>query len=226
MSDERPMNPADSEFDHDLLLLEAELGELAREITEADTHLDQPPADIWVGIEAAAGHKATADHEESGAVVGLDQRGFWARGQSSLLAAAAVILLVGVGFIAVARSFGGSELVASAQISNEDLPVEFGGEGSVSLRRDGDDVFLELDLPELPSTAGDDAFYEVWMIDTNVEGMISLGGVSADGRIDLPDNVDHQRFPVVDISVEPFDGDPTHSGQSILRGVLTDVADA
>jgi hypothetical protein len=30
-------------------------------------------------------------------------------------------------------------------------------------------------------------------------------------------------FPVVDISIEPFGGDPSHSGDSVVRGTLTDA---
>jgi hypothetical protein len=36
----------------------------------------------------------------------------------------------------------------------------------------------------------------------------------------LPENLDVGEFPVVDVSNEPIDGDPTHSGDSIVRGVL------
>jgi len=36
----------------------------------------------------------------------------------------------------------------------------------------------------------------------------------------LPDDLDLAAYPVVDISEEPFDGNPGHSGDSIVRGVL------
>ena len=39
----------------------------------------------------------------------------------------------------------------------------------------------------------------------------------------VPDGLDLGEFPVVDISVEPFDGDPSHSGDSVVRGTLTDA---
>ncbi len=47
--------------------------------------------------------------------------------------------------------------------------------------------------------------------------------MAADGTFEVPDDVDLDRFDVVDVSVEPDDGDPTHSGASILRGDLTDL---
>jgi hypothetical protein len=36
----------------------------------------------------------------------------------------------------------------------------------------------------------------------------------------LPAGMDMQAFPVVDISVEQFDGDVTHSADSVVRGTL------
>ncbi len=142
-------------------------------------------------------------------------------GPTWLLAAAAVaVLAIGGGLLA--NQFGSDEpagvTVASAAIVNDELPVTFGQSGTAVLVNEDGDLVLDIDVPELPDAG--EAFYEVWMIDTNVEGMISLGVLTADGRIDVPDSVNPGDFPVVDVSVEPLDGDPTHSGQSILRGVL------
>lgn len=142
-------------------------------------------------------------------------------GPSWLLAAAAIaVLAVGGGLLAT--QFSSNEpsgvTVASATIVNDELPVAFDQSGSAVLVNEDGDLVLDIDVPSLPDSG--DAFYEVWMIDTNVEGMISLGVLSADGRIDVPDTINPGDFPVVDVSVEPLDGDPTHSGQSILRGVL------
>lgn len=139
-----------------------------------------------------------------------------------LLAAAAAVAVLAVGGAALSGVFSSDgtpgETVASTTIVNDELPVTFDQNGTVVLRNDNGDLVLDVDVPSLPDSG--EAFYEVWMIDTNVEGMISLGVLTADGVIDVPDSVDPAAFPVVDISVEPLDGDPTHSGQSILRGVL------
>ncbi len=58
------------------------------------------------------------------------------------------------------------------------------------------------------------------MIDEGVTRLVSLGPLRPDGTYDLPDTIDPRDFPVVDVSVEPVDGDPTHSGDSRLRGTL------
>ena len=42
----------------------------------------------------------------------------------------------------------------------------------------------------------------------------------ADGIYTVPADVDPGEFPIVDVSVEPPDGDPTHSGVSLARGEL------
>ena len=78
---------------------------------------------------------------------------------------------------------------------------------------------LDLSLPDgLPAPAG---FYEVWLIDPDVEGMVSLGPARSDGTYAVPSDLDVTAFPIVDVSVEPPDGNPTHSGVSVLRGTLS-----
>jgi hypothetical protein len=49
---------------------------------------------------------------------------------------------------------------------------------------------------------------------------VSLGPLRPDGSYDLPPGLDPEQFPIVDVSVEPLDGDPAHSGDSRLRGQL------
>jgi len=148
---------------------------------------------------------------------------------AALAVAAALAVVLATGAALIVRTTNADVTVAQAAIANDGLPVPISGSGTAVLKQHGDDQFLELDLPDLEP--GDpNSIYEVWMIDTDVVGMISLGNLTSTGgettRIDLPDTIDHTAFPVIDISVEPLDGDPTHSGQSVLRGVLTDVEDA
>ena len=65
-----------------------------------------------------------------------------------------------------------------------------------------------------------DGYLELWLLDPSATKLVSLGPLRADGVYDVPPGVDPRAFPVVDVSVEPVDGDPTHSGQSVLRGAL------
>ena len=100
------------------------------------------------------------------------------------------------------RSLDGSE----TELARADLVYSNGSQA----------VRIDLEGLELPT----DGFLELWVIDTDVVGMHSLGIVSADGTFALPPGLDPADFPVVDISIEPVDGDPTHSGNSVARGVL------
>lgn len=140
-------------------------------------------------------------------------------------AAALAILAVSALYLAalVDDDPGSGTTLASATIANDGLPVAFDRTAEASLVDVNGDLQLDLTFADgdgaLPADV--DGFYEVWLIDENVEGMISLGVLTADGRVNVPDTVDPAAFPVVDISVEPLDGDPNHSGQSVLRGVLS-----
>jgi anti-sigma-K factor RskA len=90
--------------------------------------------------------------------------------------------------------------------------------GQVVRTADGHKL-LELDLSALPALEGD--FYEVWLLDDRDGRLISLGPVRPDGTYALPPGVQVGDFPLVDVSIEPPDGDPTHSGNSVLRGPLS-----
>lgn len=66
-----------------------------------------------------------------------------------------------------------------------------------------------------------DGFKEVWLLAPDAQRMVSLGVMPGDEAVFvLPGNLDVGQFPVVDVSNEPLDGDPTHSGDSIARGAL------
>ena len=66
-----------------------------------------------------------------------------------------------------------------------------------------------------------DGFKEVWLLAPDAQRMVSLGVMAGDeAEFVLPGNLDVAQFPVVDVSDEPVDGDPTHSGDSVVRGTL------
>jgi anti-sigma-K factor RskA len=78
---------------------------------------------------------------------------------------------------------------------------------------------MQLSVSGLPRVGGG-GFYEVWMM-RDATHLVALGSfrVGADGRarVDLPVTASPRRFPVLDISREAADGDPAHSGHSVLR---------
>jgi anti-sigma-K factor RskA len=158
---------------------------------------------------------ADAPRHRAAAPAGLARRAW-----GLAAAAAAVVIVLVVGGVALLRNDDDSlPVVASARL--EPLPDEpTGSAAPVTADLVEVDGTLQLDLStaDLPEPAG---FYEVWLIDTDVEGMVSLGPARADGVYAVPADVDPGEFPIVDVSVEPPDGDPTHSGVSVIRGVLS-----
>jgi hypothetical protein len=79
---------------------------------------------------------------------------------------------------------------------------------------------LNVQASGLPAT---DGFYEVWLLAPDAVSMISVGMLDASegGQFPLPAGLDLAAYPIVDISLEHFDGNTAHSSDSILRGKLT-----
>jgi anti-sigma-K factor RskA len=70
------------------------------------------------------------------------------------------------------------------------------------------------DLPRPPAGA----YYEVWLVGDAGEAF-PVGVLAPDGEgiWSLPADV-AARYRAIDVSLEPADGDPSHSGRSVLRG--------
>jgi hypothetical protein len=214
----------------DAVLSDPELRRLLAVLDEIgpDVHLDAPPPDIWDAIAAETGVASaetmppTADtasaRAEPAPVVPL-RRGApapWWLGAAAVLL---VVLVVAIGALAIATGDGAEEQVAAADL---DVLVESAARGAASLVRisDGGELVLVLDVEGLEPI---DGYYEVWLLTPEVDGLVSLGPLRTDGRYELPPGLDHTLFSVVDVSIEPHDGDPNHSGNSILRGGLIDA---
>lgn len=66
------------------------------------------------------------------------------------------------------------------------------------------------------------ASLELWLLDEDAAGMVHLGTLDgASTELPLPADVDLAGFPIVDVSLEPLDGDPAHSGTSVWRGAFS-----
>ena len=135
-----------------------------------------------------------------------------------LAAAIALVVGFGLGFL-VDRFVQPTETVIErAQL--QALPAWPGARGEAWVERDGSgDRFLEV---RVDSTSPDPGYRQVWLIDRNVKAMASMGFLNNGvGRFNIPDDLDLNQFPIVDVSAEPAnDANPTHSGDSIVRGQL------
>ncbi len=148
---------------------------------------------------------------------------FRSRRRPLLLVAAATVAgaAIGAGAVAVLRDASEPVVPVATPVAEVALdPLadnDASGRASVIEREDGTRVLeVQLQASEL-----DDRYYEVWLIDEAVQDMVPVG-VARSGTVsfELPVGLDLGRFPIVDVSVEPLDGDPTHSGVSVARGVL------
>jgi hypothetical protein len=184
-----------------------------------------PPPGVWDAIAAATGVTATprtevalqgppaTDEPQDAEVLP-----FRSRRRPLLLAAAAVLAgaAVGAGAVAVVQGQDGGEPLTAVALDPLADNDAF-GRAEVIEQSDGSRVVqVDLDAPEL-----DDGYYEIWLIDREVVGMVPLGVVRPGAQtLELPAGLDLGEFPLVDVSVEPLDGDPTHSGVSVARGEL------
>ncbi|WP_028046713.1 anti-sigma factor [Cellulomonas sp. URHE0023] len=139
-------------------------------------------------------------------------------GWSWVAGAAAVGLVVGGGGAWWLANRGQSTTVL-ATATLEPLPGwDAAGSAVVETSPDGGRV-LVVDLST--SVPSGNAFQEVWLLKPDVSGLVSLGTLEgASGRFDVPDGLDLTQYSVVDVSQENLDGDPAHSGDSIVRGPL------
>jgi Anti-sigma-K factor rskA/Sigma-70 region 2 len=83
-------------------------------------------------------------------------------------------------------------------------------------------VVIEVTEPSRPAAA---EYLEAWLMDTDGNRLYSLGALTREpddtrlhGAFRLPPDLSLTAFNTVDVSAERFDGNPTHSGVSLLRG--------
>ena len=187
-----------------------------------------PPSHVWEAIAAATGvSSAPAAFTEPPAAeppvteppAGADVLPFRSRRRPLLLVAASVVIgaVVGAGAVAVLRN-GDDDVDAVETVALDPLPGnEASGRAEVVVRKDGSRA-LEV---QLTAPALSDGYYEVWLIEPSITDMVPLGiARSGTQTFELPADLDLSEFPLVDVSQEPLDGDPLHSGVSVARGQL------
>ncbi|HEY3485236.1 MAG TPA: anti-sigma factor [Ilumatobacteraceae bacterium] len=198
----------------------ADIEALLRELDDDDLQPSTPPEAVWSNIEAAIAEPA--------AVVPIEGR---SRRRAWLLAAAAVLVVAIAGAV-VASVVGDdeSEVVSTAVLAHDPDAFDPRGSGSTAtanlVERNGR-FEIELTDADLPALTDDDL--ELWLIEPDDEGNpvdvqpVAVIDSSDPGAYPVPAGLDPSSHYVVDISIEPRDGDDAHSGQSILRGPLASV---
>ena len=188
-----------------------------------------PPAGVWDAIArdtADATADRMSDQASDGPVPATVAFPARPRRRSPVVAAAAAGLVNGAvgaavvtGVLASRQEAGPSE--TSVAVGEAVLAPVTGdrleGRAEMVSAPDGS-LRLTVDVSGLPR----EGYYEVWLRDERASRLMSLGTVS--GRtttLPVPAGVDLERFPVVDVSQEHFDGDPSHSGQTLAAGAMT-----
>ena len=179
-----------------------------------------PDADSTPAVEAApaptvpAAAKPASDTSSN--VVPLRRR----RAPWVMAAAAAGVVVGGVGGAVWGGGLLDTETPAPvvAEAALDPLPGwEATGAAQVHQAEDGTRQIVVT----LETDAEADGFREVWLIDRDVTRLVSLGILEgSEGTFTVPAGLDLDDFAVVDVSAEPIDGDPAHSGDSIIRGIL------
>lgn len=193
---------------------------------------DEPPAQAPAGVEPAEVQRAELEPADAPAtpanVVSIGSRRRRATAWV-LLAAAAVALVVSTAVVVIG---GGSdtEVISTAALSfDPDAFDPRGADATASAELVEHDGRLEIRLTDarLPDVAGEDL--QLWLIEPDSSGQpVDVAPVALlDGGTTyaVPDGLDPDSHFVVDISIEPRDGDAAHSGHSILRGALQPARD-
>lgn len=229
-------------------LCTADLAELIEVVTlgrEAPAEMPDVPDHVWAGIRQDLSLAGAPDGSDAGYsnvralpapislaappgsgesnVVPLERRRsrgpLW--GVAAVAAAAGAIVGGAVVWSAVDRGSSGTgspeQFVAQAVLAPLSETVSAPGEATVLDSADG--KVVRVDASSLPVN---DGFYEVWLLDADATKLVALGALPAGsiGTFTIPPGLSLDDFPLIDISLESYDGDPSHSKNSLMRGEL------
>ncbi|MEU4425445.1 anti-sigma factor [Actinoplanes sp. NPDC024001] len=223
---EESADPGEAVHLHECADCRREFEEL-REVADLGTELEDvrdlpaPPDRVWRAIEerispapAYAEVVDLARHRERPA---RPRRRRWPAAVMAAVAAAVVAVAGTVVAIRVLQPSPADPITAQATLNP--LPtVPPAAHGTAEVLAGGE---MRLDVRNLPLTTG---FHQVWLIDPDdTTKMVSLGNLPDGPQVVLPvpPGTDLHRYRLVDVSDEAHDGDAAHSGNSLLRGMLT-----
>lgn len=212
-----------------------------------DGWLTQPPPDLWARVAAEAGVSAdSAAGLTAGPAAGPEtgpapqrarppgrpsqrarppgRRAPWWRVAAAAAAAALIGAAAAVGIQRLQAAPGPAVVGTSALRPLAQFPQWHGARGTVVLEQgqDGRELRVTLQAPRRPG------FFEVWLLARDGVSMIALGELnqSRTGVFGLPPGVDLADYSRVDVSLQPFNGSPVHSEDSVVRGTVPGPASA
>ncbi len=181
--------------------------DVARELE--DDEILTPPPHIWAAI--------AEEIAEPSNVTAMPARPSRRWAPWIAVAAAVGVVLGGIVGVSLTRaSAPAPDVIASAALD----PLEdFTTNGAATVEVVDGTEQLAVNVSGLPQT---DGYFEVWLLAPDASSMIAVGtlGAGSSSSFPLPPGVSLADYPVVDISLEAYDGDPTHSTISVARGTL------
>jgi anti-sigma-K factor RskA len=215
----------------------AHVAELARTVTLAQNGAGEvgpaPPDRLWAAIAAELGDELGPDAGGAPTASPPDRPTVAAGGSGRkrwrvLVAAAAAVVVLATG-VAIGRGVAapGGEQPASTIVAQL-RPIgalDPASSGTLTATERAGVRTMAVHLTGVPDTAGAD-YLEVWLMNGAGSEIVALGALTRDGTgytgsFTVPSNLPMDQLDLIDVSAERYDGNPGHSGVSILRGSLS-----
>ena len=170
--------------------------------------------------DSAVEDSAVEDMDDNVVDIGSRRLG---RNMALSFAAVAAVLLVGLPLYLGLRGSDGLDIDPASSGAELAAVGATAADGEAALA--GRSLSIDINNLEAPP---DSSTYELWLLQIDsagaVQGIEWVGTVddaaSVDRTFDVAAAIDTELVTVVDVSIEPDDGDLSHSGNSILRGEL------
>lgn len=192
-----------------------ELAAVTRQVraTTGAERLVAPPAQVWEAVRAEVDGAASAEVVP----IATRRRVSWV----TTAAAACIGLLVGGGAVYAATAGQRATVPAPAVVASASLAPLPGStaSGNVQVVSTSSGPRVQVDVTGLAPVSG---YYEVWLLDKDGKKLVALGALdgSARGSFAMPQGIAMTDYPVVDVSLQAPNGDPSHSHHSLVRGTL------
>jgi hypothetical protein len=150
-----------------------------------------------------------------------DRRTLW---QVAVAAAVGLVLGAGAAWVVADRSSTPDTSTAAETVTRSALSGIDGHStsGEISLTTGADRApQITVSIDNLDKGPG---FLEAWLLNADTGGMVALGVLDGDkGTFNVPPSLNLSHYSQVDISREPFDGEPAHSSVSLARGPVPEA---